>query len=76
MKTPSAHIFHNIPCGCATESDISDKNTEISVCQCGAAYLWLELITFPPDVFRCYDCGRVYSDELRIKELENLSPTS
>lgn len=65
VHTPHAHIFHNITCGCATERDIQEEKIKIAVCQCGAAYLWLEVNSFPPEVFRCYDCGKAYVGKYR-----------
>ena len=59
--TSDMHWLYN-SCGCATE--INNQENKIAVCQCGAAYDWLEVITFPPGVFRCYDCGRVYVGEM------------
>ena len=64
--TPYAHKDHNdnIPCGCMNEKDIQEKKEVRIVCQCGATYHWSEVVTFPSGAFRCYDCGRVFINQM------------
>ena len=47
--TSLAHAKHrNVPCGCSV-----DRETDVVVCKCGAAYT-SEALEFPQ--FWCYDC--------------------
>jgi hypothetical protein len=50
--TPISHQKHTAdrPCGCSTE-----KETDVLICKCGAAYT-NEALSFV--VWNCYDCGR------------------
>ena len=61
---PLSHKTHTdgIPCGCAT--DLDSKELKIR-CDCGAVYLWTEVITFP--IFTCYDCGRFHNSRFKEK---------
>lgn len=57
---PYAHKDHtdDIPCGCAG-GDLFRTGIPITVCVCGAAYLWNEVVVFALGIFKCYDCHRV-----------------